>query len=185
MAPNRPTAAQSGQSLDSLEALVTVHYTTKITDVISESLEVNTQVLRLDHKLFVRKSGRPLTEEQAPGLLSYGMSLRRDRFDVLPPFSDDITNLPGSVNLEPYVSTLMEKVFDTETLLYQTPTITRKVGSSNLTKYDMTKLFNYQPQGWNKFYFADTDAWEYIFLSSDLTNPFLPYPVNSFVNILP
>lgn len=177
----------SGQAIRSLDALVTIFYTTKITDVISESLEPTAEFATLDHRWFRWTSGSSkdvLREEEAPGLLKRGLNLVRHTYNVLPPLSTDLITLPGSTNLNPYVSAILELTFATDTLLFGTPIINRKVDSSNQVKYDIEKKFTYNPNFWNTFFRSKTGQFENIFIAGSGT-PYTPYPLDDFSNILP
>lgn len=173
------------QTINLGQALVTIHYTTQITDVLSESIEPTVEFQKIDHRWFRwdAANGDELREEEAPGVLFRGMNLSRHLYDVYPPLSTDLFDLVGSTNSTPYVSALLERTFDTDTLLYGAPVISRKVDSSNQTKYDIEKKFTYNPNGWNTFFRTKTATWSNIYLVTG--GIYTPYPQNDFSNILP
>jgi hypothetical protein len=175
------------QTINSLEALITVTFSNQITDAFSESLEPTAQFSTLDHRWFRwgSGSGDPLREEEAPGLLVRGLNLVRHVYDVQGTFSTDLATLVGSTNQAAYTSApLGGMVFDVDTLLYCAPVINRKVDSLNVTKYDIEKKFTYQPQGWNTFFRTKTGTYQQIYLAGGST-PYTPYPLADFSNILP
>lgn len=189
--PLQGGSVTGGGQLIPYDALVTIHYTTKNQEVVTESYEPFVQSLRLDYRLFsmgyLGAGGRLLKEDEAPGVLYRGINFVRNELFVIPPLSDDLLDLVGCVNSEPYYSTFMGRMFDAGTLLYCPPTINRKYTSIGDIKYDLTKKFTYQPQGWNTFYDAITNSWQQIYYidAASVDDPFLVYPEESFANILP
>jgi hypothetical protein len=185
--PEQSVGSFSGQTIEAAFALVTIHYTTKVTDVISESLEPTAEFATLDHRWFRWGSGfstDELREEEAPGVLKRGMNLVRHIYDVIPPLSTDLVNLVGSTNEFPYVSALLEMTFDTDTLLFAPPVINRKVDSLNIVKYDIEKKFTYNPFFWNTFFRSKTGSFQNIYVAGAST-PYIQYPLANFSNILP
>jgi hypothetical protein len=184
-AQNQGGTVTAGFQLNPAQALVTIHYTTKNQEVVTESYEPWVEALQLDFRLFRwgSGSGRPLREDEAPPWWLRGINFVRNELFVLPPLSTDLVDLVGNTNNATIMSTYMGFTFNEGTLLYMPPTINRKITSIGDVKYDMTKKFSYRPQGWNWFWNSLDDAWEQIYLYGS-GSPFEPYPEANFANII-
>lgn len=174
-----------GEQLLPFDALVTVHYTTKNQEVVTESYEPYTEFITDDYRLFAWSgSGRPLREDEAPGQQVRGINFVRNELFVLPPLPAALIDLVGSVNQAPYFSTFMNRLFGPETLLYFPPSLNRKFSSIGDVKYDITKKFGVKPQGWNTYWNAQDQAWERIvYLRTGA--PYDSYPLADLSPVLP
>lgn len=162
------------------EALVTVNYSTEIVDVVSESIEPFAEFITLDHRFFRWGAGDGfwLREEEAPGKLVRGINFVRNELDVKPPFSNDLLDLVGFTNEQPITAQILGRVFDTETLLYAPPVLTYKKDSTGLVKFDITKKFTFNQNGWNKYFRPFTGQYEEIYLAG-ANDPYKNYPVGN------
>ncbi len=168
-----------------LTALVTLYYTTRTADIITESLEPTQQGIRLDYRMFrwASGSGDMLSEEEAPSFLVRGINFVRTSYYVQPPLDPDLLSLNGFVNDSAFSSTLLTLTFDEETLLFGPPVINRKLNSNGVQQFDVVKKWTYQPNGWNKYYRTQDDAWEEIFLVGAST-PTKSYPRGDMTSLL-
>lgn len=185
--PSQGTVASGSQQINYDQALVTINYSTKLADLISESIEPTSEFITLDHRLFRWGSGNgtPLREEEAPGLLVRGMNLVRNEMDVDEgDIIADLFDLVGSVNIAPYVSSLLNRTFAEGTLLYAPPTINRKVDSLNTAKYDVTKKFTIKSNDWNAYFRPLTGTYDNIYLAGE-GSPFNSYPPADLSSLLP
>jgi len=179
------TAAAGGQLWVPKTALVTVYYSTKTADIITESLEPTAEFLTLDHKQFAWGSGNgdALLEEEAPGFLVRGIGFVRTSYYVQPPLDGNLLALNGFINENPFSSTLLTLTFDAQTLLFCPPVVNRKVNSNGLQQFDVVKKWVYKPQGWNVYYRARDNAWLNIYLRGAGT-PHQSYPVGDISSLL-
>lgn len=165
-------------------ALVTVYYSTKTADIITESLEPTAEFVTLDHRLFAWGSatGDAAKEEEAPGLLVRGMNLVRTSYFVQPPLDSNLTAMVGFVNDGAFSSTLLTLTFDVETLLFGPCVVNRKLNSNGVQQFDVTKRWTYKPQGWNVYYRARDNAWQRLFVRGG--SQFDSYPLGDMTSLL-
>lgn len=163
--PEKECYTESGQGMVYTTALVTFNYGTKVTDLISESLEPTAEFLTLDHKRFRwgAAGGDPLLEGEAPGKLLRGMNIVRTLYE-LPSIPVAVGTSVGKCNSGAYVSTLLGLTFPIETLLYQPPNMDRTIKSDGAAAWKLTMKFAFKPEGWNKYWRAKTQTYEKIFL---------------------
>lgn len=166
------------------EALVTVNYSTEDKDLISESLEPTSEFLTLDFKRFRWGSvnGDPILEGEAPGRILRGMNLVRTIHEVDPPIPTSLLSLQGHCNEVAYSSALLGLSFDTETLLFQPPSLSRQIKSSGAKAFSLVLKFAFKEQGWNNFWRAATQEYERMY---DVENgEYFNYPRGSFSDFL-
>lgn len=153
------------------EALITVQYSTDDAQVrdesgnrFSESIEPHSEFITLDHKRFRwgSASGEPLEENEAPGRIVRGFSLVRTLYAV-PSISSTILSLPGCVNNAQYISAVLGLTFPAETLMFGDPVISRTVVLGGSSSWDVTLRFSFKPDGWNKFWRSQSQAYEQIY----------------------
>jgi hypothetical protein len=166
------------------EALVTVNYTTEIKEIASESLEPTVEFLTLDHRNFAWGSGvgEALTEEEAPGRLVRGLNFVRTEYDKIT-LEPELLSLIGSVNSVAVTGSILALTFGIETLLFAPPTITYKIDSTNITKFEVVKKFTFNQHGWNSYYRGRTGNFQRIYrrgASSSYDN----YPVDDLSPLL-
>jgi len=186
------------------ESLVTINYNTKIVDQFSESIEPTSEFLTLDHRWFrwspysgpigiqvgtgsgadtiVFTDYDPPREEEAPGRQMRGINFVRTDFNQVT-VPQEIVDYTGCVNSDTVTWSLLGLTSDPETLLYLPPSITTKVDSSNTRKFDITKKFNYNPNGFNKYFRAATGNFQYIYVAGT-TTIFKSYPPAVFAGVL-
>jgi len=170
-------------------ALVTIRYSTKDTDVVTEEIEFASQFAKLDHKWFkwgpldpYTGAGDALKDEESPAFLLYSMNLTRNVL-FLDSVDDSRYDLVGFCNDAPYVSSILNRTFATETLVVAPPSVRYKKTSIGDVKYDITQKFAYQPQGWNRYFRTRTNSWEEIFLAGSST-PYKNYTPADLSGIL-
>ena len=163
--PEKDKGTASGQSIDSSTALVTVKYSTKIKDLINETLEPNAEFLLQDYKRFRWGSatGDPLLEGEAPGKLFRGLNIVRTIYYWAPPLPISLLEVIGHVNYSSYTSAQLGLTFPPETLLYQPPQLERVVKSDGSVAITATLKFSYKPDTWNKYWRGKSQQYEEIF----------------------
>lgn len=173
-----------GQEVIYGQALVTVNYSSIIADLKVHSLEPTVRSIKLNYWLFRwgAADGLPLVEEEAPGLLLRGLNLVITEMQVIPPLSPAILTSVGCVNDAPVTSAQLGLTFDTETLLYQAPSVTTTNNTLGQTQCQLVKKFTYQPLGWNKYPRALTNSWESIYIAGG--DEYKVYPAVSFAGLL-
>lgn len=164
LTPGSPSV--SGQEVEYGEALVTINYTTEIVDVVSESIEPYAEFITLDHKWFRWGSanGAALREEEAPGKLVRGINFVRTELNKTT-LAPELISLIGSVNSSAVVGSIVSFTYAAGTLLYAPPSISYKKDSGGATKFDITKKFTYNANGWNKFFRSSSASWQAIYLA--------------------
>jgi hypothetical protein len=184
-APSQYTT--SGQGAEYIHALVTVEYSTKIKDLISESLEPAVEFLTTDHKQFRWASvdGEPLLESEAPAVQYKTMNLARTLYQ-LPAIPAAVLTCVGCSNSASYTSALLGLTFGVETLLFQPPTTNRAIKTSGTDGWTLNTKFTFKPQGWNKFWRPGKDAgaggWDEIVHIKGTV--YKPYPPANFAAFL-
>jgi len=176
--------ATDGQQLVYDHALVTVAYSHRIKDLISESLEPNVEFITQDYKRFAwaAADGDALLEGEAPGRQYKSLNLVRTLYNLSSMPAAVLTAI-GQVNDTAYVSGLLGFTFDEETLLYQPPQLNRIIRTNGSEGWTLALKFSYKPQGWNKYWRAKSQAWEKIFLR-DPAGEYKNYPPGDFSSIL-
>lgn len=173
-----------GQACEYQHALVTVNYSHKIVDTISESLEPTAEFVTVDHKQFRWNDafGPVLLEGEAPGFLVKGCNLVRTFYNqpALPP---NMLDLIGKSNGAIYNSVLLGVSFPIETLLFQPPTMNRTFTTTGTNGWTLQTKFAFKPQGWNKFWRAAANNgagdWAEIWHINGLA-VYKPYPPDDF-----
>lgn len=146
-------AGTAGQTNLYALAEITFTYSSKIQDLISESLEPTAEFLTLDYRMFrwSAANGTPLTEGEAPGKLFKGLNIVRTLYQVTSAPATILSAI-GGVNSASYTSALLGLTFATETLLYQPPHLARIIKTDGTVGRTVTLKFGYKPQTWNKFW---------------------------------
>ena len=176
--PAENAGSNSGQMTSPLHALITVFYSSRNEDIITESLEPTNEFVQLDHRMFRWNSGTgdQLSEEEAPGRLVRLINLVRTEMYVQG-LNQNILSLMGSVNNAPVTSSLLFGLsFDTETLLLAPPTINRKISGFGVQQYDQITKWSYNPVGWNTYYRAKTGNYERIYVAGS-SSAYYSYPL--------
>lgn len=182
--PGGECAVTVGQGLVYDHALVTVGYSTKIKDLISESLEPNIEFITQDFERFRwgAADGDPLLKGEAPGKQYRSMNLVRTLYNLSAMPAAVLTAI-GEVNEDEYTSAILGFTFDPETLLYQPPQLSRVIRTNGSDGWTLTMKFSYKPQGWNKYWRAKTQDWDSIFLV-DPPGEYKNYPLGDFATLL-
>jgi len=165
--PRPAKGTTTGQSIDYPQALITVNYERKKLDpeqLASESLEPTAEFITQDHKRYVwgSSTGNPLTEAEAPGRIVRGLNLVRTIYK-LPSVPVSLLSLPGTCNDTSYVSSLLGLTFPAETLLFSPPTLDRTIETDGSEGFNLSLKFSYKPEGWNKFWRAESESYEEIY----------------------
>ncbi len=181
------TPTGSGAIATYEKAIVTVVYKTPqpgdpaenpAGDLISESLEPTAEFLTLDHTPFRWDGGDHLNEQEAPGrqikMLDYVFT--RHDIDTVPL---QALQLLGKVNQIDLVANFLGVIFRAETLLYNPPTIFRRIDTQGNAKLTVTYRFTYKVEGWNVFWRSKSQEFEEIFLAGDVF-PYKNYPTGDF-----
>jgi hypothetical protein len=184
--PNQAYDLVDDQQILYRDALVTIHFTTRLEELVTESLEPTSEFITLDHRYFRwgSNAGDLLQEQEAPGYLMKGLQLVRSETDVSDTeIGSYITDLVGCVNQDAYTSSWLGGLtFAPETLLFVPPVLNRKTTSLNSVKYDLTKKFSYKPQGWNTWLRSKTGLWTAIYIAGGAQ--LKPYVPASFAGVL-
>ena len=151
-------------------ALVTVNYgvpktkTVGAYDVVAESLEPFGEFIRQDYQQFRwdSKNGTPLTPEESPGKFLAKCKLVRKIYK-LATLPVGAMSAYGKCHQSAYVSPLLGTTFDAETLCYDTPSFERTITTTGTDGWNYGQTWIYNPQGWNRFFRAETNAWSYIY----------------------
>lgn len=175
---------QDGQEIIYGDALVTINYSSIVTDLVSHSIEPTAEFITLDYRRFRwgAADGLPLAEEEAPGLLMRGLNLVVTEMEVFPPLPANYLTAPGSVNNAAVSSALLGLTFGAETLLFAPPSISMSRNTLGQVKTQVVKKFTFKPQGWNVYYRAITNSWESIFIADGAE--FKSFPPISFAGLL-
>jgi hypothetical protein len=171
-----------GQAIVYADALVTVNYTTaEEEDLVAESLETNVEFQQLDFRRFRwgNAAGDPLIEAEAPGRQLFSMVLARTLFKVEPPLPASLLTLPGKSNSAAYVSALLGLTFPIETLIFGPPSMSRTISTAGNFAFDVSLMFPYKPEGWNKFWRAETESYEEMW-NMDGAAVYKNYPPDDF-----
>jgi len=156
-------------------------------DLVAESLEPYGDFIRQDYTLFRwgGKNGDPLKPEEAPGRYMPKLKLVRRiyRLSTLP---DDTLSAIGKCNLAAYASPLLGVTFPAETLVYGEPNLERTISTSGSEGWNYTQQWTYDPNGWNKYWRAETGLWEEIYMvtESGVALPWKSYPPTDFSGLL-
>lgn len=165
------TYATVGQLITPGNSLVTVNYGTLehaavgAFDVVSESIEPAAEFQTLDYRNFRwgATDGPPLKKGEEPGKLNVKVMLTRRIFKVPLPLHALVMSAIGSCNLASYASPLLGITFAAETLLYMEPSIERTLNSSGVSSVNLTQKWMFNPNGWNKYWRAETESWSFIY----------------------
>lgn len=149
--------------------------------LVSESIEPTVEFIRLDHRHFRWTSGAPLTEGEAPGVLRPELKLVRKYFNKLLVPNEVITK-PGHVHNQPYTSPLLGITFPAGTLMLAPEPVDRTITTAGSQGFNYTISLLYKPNGWNKYWRPQTQAWEAIQLPDG--TPYLNYPSSNLSAVL-
>lgn len=182
-----------GQACIYSEALVTVTYGIKKYDtigpfdIVAESIEPSAEYRRLPFQNFRwgSKTGDPVTEDEAPGKLEVKLNLVRQIFKVPTPLNILTLTATGKVHDAAYASPLLGLTFDGDSLLYLEPTFERTLRNDGSDGVNYTQKWSIKPTGWNKFWRAKTNTYEYMYQTTDAgTDEFTPYERANLTDLL-
>jgi hypothetical protein len=179
-------ASTVGQSLEYIDALVTVDYdnTTEAGEdtenpetIVNESIEPNQEFQTLDYRKFkwTDAAGDPLMEAEAPGRPLFSLFLVRNIVKWNPPLPISILDKIGCVNEAAYVSARLGLTFAIGTLLYVPSPLSHAITTEGSQAWNVTLKFAYKKEGWNKFWRAKTSTYEPIW-HSEAAAEYLHYP---------
>lgn len=124
-------------------------------EYVSESLEPSAEFITMPgRKLWWDQAKtKPVSDDEAPGLLVKMQEWTRTRHRVIRPHSS-ITDLMGCCNDAPITSEKYGLTFAAETLLYTQPNFVEVVMPDGTKCQDLVMRFMYRPAGWNRFWRA-------------------------------
>jgi hypothetical protein len=176
---------QNGQGIDYLFAYIDVNYNAGVVDLANEEIEPNMEAIPLDYRYFNfggTASPKLLLEGEAPPLIlqSFNFVRTRYRLSVIP---TDFLNAVGCVNQYSYTSAILGFTFPAETLLFLPAPCSRSFTNFGTTGFTMVTKFGYKPNGWNKYWRTQTQAFESIYLNGSST-PYRSYTLYDMTNLL-
>ena len=167
------------------KALVTVTFSfdskgPQTTELISESLEPTAEFLTLDAKdlRWGSQGGDEMGDGDGPGVLLRGFNWVYTQHMVMN-VPAAILTLASCCNAASVYARLLGLTFPAQTLLYQPPTLERKITVQQIEAWKITHRFSYKPNGWNKFWNPKTQSWSYVY-HKDSSSPLIPYPPANF-----
>lgn len=205
--PFDDVGSADGQTISPATAIVTVSYSTKRVELVTEELEPVVEFVRKDYRDYtwddvqeildpfgnvvydpetgdpVLTDGTPLTEDQAPAWQRRSLNLLRNEMFVNPPLPDQLFDFVGGCNNAPVYSGLLGKTFPAETLVYNPPVLHIKYNSLGDRQFDLSKRFNYFPWGANRFWNNTLGGYASIVKRGSLVRE-TPYPPVDFSQIL-
>lgn len=155
------------------EAVLTVRYvfdrdtpTEDGGDLLSETLEPTAQNLTMAWERFRwAAGGQSLEPGEVPSKILRGMDYVLTKYNLSAIPAAALT-LVGCCNDAPVTAVTLGLTFPAETLLFNPPTLHRKVslGPSAENRWTATYRFTYKPEGWNTFWnaHADPPRWDSI-----------------------
>lgn len=163
------------------EYIVSVTYSDKAMDFVSEEIQPSVEFGLLDFRKFRwgAPNGTPIKEGEAPGRQLIRARLVRTYHNLEGPLSLDLLTLMGHCNDTEYASTLLGLTFPKESLLYECPSLSRKIDVAGNFKWQVALTFNFKAEGWNKFWRAEDEEYQELFIaaaSSDTSDPYKNYP---------
>lgn len=179
---------QAGQGSLYQDALVTVNYGQKAHEVdnagqkiYSEEIEPTVEFQTLDHKQFRwgTAGGDMLLPAEAPGRLIRGFNYVKTFFAVRNPPAVPLLALMGHVNNAQIASELLPFVFEPETLLYAPPHMSRSFSIGGNVAWTVKVKFTFKAEGWNKFWRAESGAYEDLIVYKTDT-VYKNYPLGNF-----
>lgn len=186
--PNPPEGAVS--TLTSYEnALVTLFFGSPEggdfvqngNEYLSESITPTAEMMVLDHSRFAWGSneGPALEPNEAPSFLLRGLEYELTRYDLrqLPQAAADLV---GYVNDSTLVSRFLGLGFAAETLLFNPPVVVRSLNTAGEASLRASYRFTYRPTGWNKYWRAETQTWESIFIKGTGGQRYKSYKLGNF-----
>lgn len=181
--PLVPDGLQDAQAYAWSEWQVQVSYSTEeAQDLVAESLSIDAEFLRLDHRFFRWGSdSSPLSPGEAPGLLQPKLKLSRQFFKR--------TSIPAALLLAghthnaSYTSPTFGLTFASGTLmLVPGESSTKKTSGGGTVLFDYAADFIYNSNGWNKFLRLDTGAYDQII--NPAGSVVTPYPLSNLLALL-
>jgi len=149
--------------------------------LISESLEPAVEYLTLDFEDFrwAADATKTLQENEAPGKATYSAYYVITRYEVaVIPYA--VLDLMDTVNQYSVVAPTLGLTFDSETLLYSPPVMSRNVTVDDIEAWNLTFRFAYKKAGWNTFFRQETGGYVRMYHKDDLVNPHLNHQLADF-----
>lgn len=157
--------------------------------VYDESIEPTAEMLTLPPNDFRWGSaaGEVLKTEEAQGRLELGLDYVVTLYNLMS-IPASVLTLGGKSNDAPIVSKSLGLTFDTETLLFNPPKITRKISLGKTSFYTLQVRYTHKPNTWNKFWRAGknpTPGYDYIYHKDIAGTPYKNFPPASFAGLVP
>lgn len=180
--PHIPSGS-AGNCMVYEHALLSVTYGFDTSDLIAESLEPTIEFITEDYRKFRWKTDdKALVEGEAPGRQRIRMDLVRTLYNVPGPLPAILLTGMGGINNALYYSSLLELAFAQGTLLYHPPALDRTITTQGSKGYTIPLRFTYEPNGWNKYWRAETQTWDEIVTLDG--SDYVSYPEVDFSAIL-
>lgn len=190
-APGKLSAEdESGSALACYDkALVTLQFvrdkrTPETTQLVSETIQPTSEHVTRDPSLFRWGSanGDRLEPMEAPSVLVRGLDYLITFHEVyIVPAA--ILTLPGYVNSSAVTTRLLGLTFPAETLLFQPPTITRRITSKEIGAWTCAFRFSYRASTWNKPWHAKDQKFDTLYTIGG--NRYRSYPLADFASAFP
>ncbi len=156
-------------------------------DLISETLEPGGSFIRLPYTLFRwgSRTGDPIEPDESPGVFVPALKLVR-RIYRLASLPGNALSSVSKCNANSYASPLLGVTFAPETLLYLEPVTERTISTAGTEGWNYTQNWEYNPNGWNKYYRAKTQTWEEIYRvdTTGTPTPFKSYVPDALTGLL-
>lgn len=188
-----PTASPSSADLQAFlwqYSLVTINYETTFQnedeegDIFSESLEPAVEFQLQDYNRFrwTGQAGKRILEGEAPGKLVYSLAIVRTIYE-LAALPEEVLTCLGHVNDADYTSDILGLTFVEESLLFEPGAPNRTIKSDGSGLWTLPLKFVYKPETWNKYWRAETSAYESMYDLGD-PGPYKSYPTADFSAVL-
>lgn len=153
--------------------------------VYAESIEPSAEFIVQDYQSFqwgAGGAGTDLLPNEAPGKINHGFEYIQTRYG-LSSLHIDLLTAPGTVNAAPHTASMLGLTFPAQTLLFNNPSTNRTIDSDGNGKWTLKTSLSYNAFGWNKFWRAESQAYEQLYLRGTST-AYNNFPTMSWGNIL-
>ena len=146
-----------------------------------ESIVTDVDYLRLDHTDFSYEAAdgsrlKDLLPQEAPVLPLGRLTFDRTYFNWTGPVPSEYLDAVQTSNSDTVTSAMLQRSFSPETLAYQPGSAVQTVSSDGSQSATLTVRFNYQREGWNRFYNGRIEQWVQI-RRKTVGQPFDQWPV--------
>lgn len=194
ISPFSTAATADGSGLVYEDALLTVNFTSaKKNDgsnediqIFSEAIDPTAEFITVpaDDFRWGSDTGDKLKPDEAPGKLLVGLDYVLTYYNMTSIPSAFFT-LIDHCNASGVSSTFFGYTFPAETLLYNTPSVSRSTTFSGTGKMTLKVRFTYKPTTWNKFWRSKTSSYEYMYHKDGGGSHYPNFPTGDFSGALP